>query len=50
MILDPENMGLDILIFLGMCINGWDMAEYTFLSNGVTNLYKNGMWDILTTF
>ena len=50
MILDPQNMRLDTLIYWAMCIIGWDIAKYTFYSNGVTNLHKNGMWDILSTF
>ena len=50
MILDPQNIGLDTLIFWAMCTISWDMAKYTFSSNDVTNLHKNGMWDILQTF
>ena len=42
-------MGLDTLI-VELCALLADMAKYTFSSNGVTNLHKNGMWDILSTF
>ena len=48
MLLDPQNMRLDTLI-VELCAL-LDMAKNTFSSNGVTNLHKNGMWDILSTF
>ena len=47
MLLDPQNMGLDTLI-VELC--PLLAKKYTFPSNGVTNLHKNGTWDILSTF
>ena len=46
MILDPQNIGLDTLIIELCAILAKIWQKYIFSSNGVTNLHKNGMWDI----
>ena len=47
--LDPQNFGLYTLVVELSAI--WaEIWLDTFSSNGGTNLHKNSMWDILTTF